>query len=158
MNSDKLETYNYENTALFLLSCFQYILVAGVFSVGPPYRKPIYSNGELSLIALASGYADMVVWLMFCLIGLGGFSTYVLLAPTDWIANILDIIDIPQSFKFQLLLIAILNIILCFGFERYAERPIARLIAITKRAWRRRGGGRRHGGEVQYKIIEGNMR
>jgi cation-transporting ATPase 13A3/4/5 len=54
-------------------------------------------------------------------------------------------------------LISLVNIVLCFSFERYAERPIARLIAVTKRAWRRRRG-RRHGTEVQYKIIEGNMR
>lgn len=82
---------------------------------------------------------------MICLIGLGGFSTYVLLAPTAWIANILDIIDLPFSFQLQLLAVAIVNIILCFGFERYAERPIARVIAYTKRAWRRRtNGGRRH--------------
>lgn len=34
----------FENTAMFLLSCFQYLLVAVVFSVGPPYRKPMVSN------------------------------------------------------------------------------------------------------------------
>jgi cation-transporting ATPase 13A3/4/5 len=94
---------------------------------------------------------------MVCLVGLGAFSTYVTLSPLDWLAELLDIIPLPTDFKFQLLLISLVNIVLCFSFERYAERPIARLIAVTKRAWRRRRG-RRHGTEVQYKIIEGNMR
>lgn len=36
---------NSENTALFLFSCFQYILISVVLSVGPPFRKPMTSNG-----------------------------------------------------------------------------------------------------------------
>ncbi|KAF9952017.1 hypothetical protein BGZ72_006571 [Mortierella alpina] len=34
----------YENTTLFSLTIFIYIFVAVVFSVGPPYRKPMSSN------------------------------------------------------------------------------------------------------------------
>lgn len=35
---------SYENTILFLLTCYQYIFVALVFSVGRPFRKPFYTN------------------------------------------------------------------------------------------------------------------
>ncbi|EKC97467.1 cation transporting ATPase [Trichosporon asahii var. asahii CBS 8904] len=131
---NKLETFNYENTSLFLISCFQYILVAGVFSVGPPYRQPMYTNPSL----------------MICLVGLLSFSTYILLEPSKAIAKLLDIIALPSSFKLQLLGIAIFNIVVCFGFERYAERPIARGIGHFKR-WIRRH--RKRPQEHHYKPV-----
>lgn len=94
---------------------------------------------------------------MVCLIGLTGFSTYVLLAPSKAVALVLDIIALPNYYKVQLLAVAIVNIALCFGFERYAERPIARSLAIIKR-WNRRRMGRKNHPDNHYKAIEGSMR
>eukprot|EP00842_Homolaphlyctis_polyrhiza_P001386 jgi/Hompol1/2248/HPOL_005901-RA len=38
---------SFENTSVFLVSCFQYISVAVVFTVGPPYQEPVWKNGWL---------------------------------------------------------------------------------------------------------------
>ncbi|GAB1200545.1 hypothetical protein APSETT444_009918 [Aspergillus pseudonomiae] len=54
---DNSNIENSENTALFLVSCFQYTLASVVLSVGPPFRKPMRSNRNfaISLLALAVG-------------------------------------------------------------------------------------------------------
>jgi len=132
-----------------------------VFSVGPPYRKPIYTNREYYLNAHSHNRAlkALIAWLITCLIGLGAFSTYVLLTPARPIARILDIIDFTLRFRIELLVIAAVNIVVCFAFERFVERPIARLISQTKRYIRkRRGRDRRLAGQTKYKQIEGDMR
>lgn len=80
--------------------------------------------------------------LVICLVGLTSFSTYILLSPAKSIALILDIINFNFTFKLQLLAIAAVNILTSFAFEKFAERPISRLIVFVKR-WKGRRGKRR---------------
>jgi cation-transporting ATPase 13A2 len=97
---------------------------------------------------------------MICLVGLTAFSAFVLIAPTQGLALVLDLMDIPMGFRLELLGIVILNTIACFSFERYAERPIARWIKRVKNWWlgRKQRERRKNNSGKVYKTIEGNMR
>jgi hypothetical protein len=101
------------------------------------------------------------VSLVGCFVVLTAFSAWVLLAPSKTVALILDVIDLTYRFRFELLAIVIVNILSSFAFERYAERPIARLVGNIKKWWSGRRGGNKHrrriaSGKV-YKTIEGNL-
>jgi cation-transporting P-type ATPase 13A2 len=44
VDPDDPEIKNSDNTVLFLMSCYQYIMIAIILSVGPPYRQRMISN------------------------------------------------------------------------------------------------------------------
>jgi cation-transporting P-type ATPase 13A2 len=44
LDLDKSNIKNSENTALFLTSCFEYILAGVVLNAGPPFRQPAWRN------------------------------------------------------------------------------------------------------------------
>ncbi|CAE6435987.1 unnamed protein product [Rhizoctonia solani] len=132
--SGELRHDNYEDTTLFLISSYQYILVAAVFSIGPPYRKPMWTNGLL----------------MVSIVALTAFSTFVLLAPPQSIRSLLDLMVIPTSAKRTLLVAAILNAAVCFAFERW--NPVAGALEAVSR-----GSQRRVRGGLEYRAVEGGM-
>ncbi|MGH0150703.1 UNVERIFIED_CONTAM: hypothetical protein FKN15_061346 [Acipenser sinensis] len=48
-NHDEHNIKNYENTTLFFISSFQYLIVAIVFSKGKPFRQPSYKNCSMEV-------------------------------------------------------------------------------------------------------------
>ncbi|WFD35064.1 hypothetical protein MCUN1_001912 [Malassezia cuniculi] len=112
INPDKLNVINYENTTLFLVSSFQYITVAAVFSVGPPYRLPIYTNPML-LVSLMS---------------LGLVSLYVLFVQSGYLFDLFGLVTLPMSFHWTLFTIVAVNTAMCFVFESYLSGPTLRVV------------------------------
>ncbi|XP_072101039.1 polyamine-transporting ATPase 13A2 isoform X1 [Mobula birostris] len=93
---------NYENTALFCVSGFQYLILATVLSKGQPFRKPLYSN-VLFLIALVVLYTIMIFLTVY---------------PLQFIRKILQLMFISDiKFKLLLLGLAALQFFISFLFE-----------------------------------------
>ncbi|KAI0766872.1 Ca-transporting ATPase [Trametes elegans] len=137
-DDDKLEATNYENSALFLVSCFQYILVAAVFSIGPPFRKHMWTNG----------------WFMASMVCLSVFNLVVLLDPPGAVARVLELMALPAVARATLLLAVVMNVLASLAFEHWGSQAVARVIGLffdMRRQQRVRDG-------KLYKAVEGGMR
>ncbi|GAA5905972.1 putative acid anhydride hydrolase [Sporobolomyces salmoneus] len=141
IDPDHLDIVSAENTSLFLISSFQYILVAAVFCVGPPYRKPLYTNR----------------WLVFVLVLLSSFSLYTLFTPSSsYIFSLLEFVTLPHDFHLELLLLIIGNVAASWAFEEFGAEKVAKWIGEMQRKWRRMRGKRKEGGKA-YKAIQRSM-
>ncbi|KIK97368.1 hypothetical protein PAXRUDRAFT_765457 [Paxillus rubicundulus Ve08.2h10] len=134
-----LNANNYENTVLFLVSCFQYILVAAVFSIGPPYRKSVWTNG----------------WLMVSIIALSLFNLLVLLRPPKSVELVLELMPLPFSARLWLAAFVVVNVVASLAFEQWATQLVSRLIGALMTL--RREQKRYREGKV-YRAVEGITR
>nr|XP_046263347.1 polyamine-transporting ATPase 13A3-like isoform X2 [Scatophagus argus] len=84
---------NYENTSLFYVSSFQYLVVAIVFSKGRPFRQPSYKNWPF----------------MLSCISLYAFLLFIMLYPVPAIDSFLEIVCVPHDWRVTLVIIVIVN-------------------------------------------------
>ena len=91
-----------ENYTIFVLSCFQYIILAFIFSKGAPYRKSIVTNYGFLLTILVNL----------------AISIYLTLEPAKFLADFFELI-LPESFTFRvyLVLYGLINLILALVIE-----------------------------------------
>ncbi|XP_045543383.1 polyamine-transporting ATPase 13A3 [Salmo salar] len=84
---------NYENTSLFYVSSFQYLIVAIVFSKGKPFRQPSYKNWP---------------FVVSC-IGLYIFLFFIMFYPVSAIDEFLEIVCVPFEWRVTLFFIIVVN-------------------------------------------------
>ncbi|KAL1021114.1 hypothetical protein UPYG_G00009000 [Umbra pygmaea] len=100
---------NLEDTSVFALSGYQYIIMAVVVTKGYPYKKPIYYN---------------VVFVCVLLV-LFALMSWLVLSPLPFLRELLKLYDIPDmNFKMLLVALAALNFIICFLLEVLIDRGL----------------------------------
>lgn len=91
-----------QNSVLYLISCQQYIITCLCFSIAKPFRKPIWSN-PLFLVSLLIMLA---------------YQTYLLIHLDDTSARIFALLDFPMSYRYELLILFVMNAIISYIFEK----------------------------------------
>lgn len=129
---------NSQNTALFLVSCFQYILSAVVLSVGRPFRQPMARN------------LPFVVTVLVTLL----VAAYMLFDPAQWLTELMQLTYLSVGFKVFLLVLGLANFGMAYLGEKVLLPALARWIGVLKDrvlpGWRKERKG--------YKVIVESMR
>ncbi|MEE6501477.1 hypothetical protein FKM82_004204 [Ascaphus truei] len=92
---DEHNIRNYENTTLFFVSSFQYLIVAVVFSKGKPFRQPSYKN-ILFVVSVLALYALMLFFMLYPIESIDHFFQLVCL-PYEWRITMLIIVTVNAA-------------------------------------------------------------
>ncbi|WEW56295.1 hypothetical protein PRK78_001738 [Emydomyces testavorans] len=109
---DDTSIENSQNTALFLVSCYQYIFSGLVLSVGPPFRQPMTSNVPFVVVIIVS----LLV------------SSYMLFQPADWLFRLMQLTYMSIAFKNWLVALALGGFGVAYVSERHLFPELSRLI------------------------------
>ncbi|KAJ8371004.1 hypothetical protein SKAU_G00110320 [Synaphobranchus kaupii] len=93
---------NLEDTGVFAISGFQYIIMAVVMTKGHPFKKPLYTN----------------VLFLCVLLTLCGIMCWLVLYPVPAVRRVLMLYDVTDmNYKLLLVALAALNFITCYLLE-----------------------------------------
>ncbi|XP_011844369.1 PREDICTED: probable cation-transporting ATPase 13A3 [Mandrillus leucophaeus] len=103
---DEHNIQNYENTTVFFISSFQYLIVAIAFSKGKPFRQPCYKN----------------YFFVFSVIFLYVFILFIMLYPVASVDQVLQIVCVPYQWRVTMLIIVLVNAFVSITVEESVDR------------------------------------
>lgn len=137
LNPDKSNIKNSENTALFLVSCFEYTFIGVVLSAGKPFRQPVWQNWPF----VATIVAALAI------------SIYMVLIPAHGVKHLMQLTKISPNFKMVLLILGLAYFVLSWTAENYIFQGLARWVGKAKLKLANTPKQRK-----EYKVIAERMR
>ncbi|KKA25972.1 hypothetical protein TD95_002157 [Thielaviopsis punctulata] len=131
---------NSENTALFLMSCFQYIFTGIVLNVGPPFRAHPFKNCEFC-------FRVPVLWrrrrtkptdkfqgpFLATIAATTLFAIMMITVPNHFIKHTMELTKISRGFKGFLLAMGLVYLLTAWVSEKYLFVWLAKQIAVLKK-------------------------
>jgi cation-transporting P-type ATPase 13A2 len=96
-----------------------------------------------------------VGWLMFSMSLLLGFNAWLLISPSELIAKVLTLMDLPLTGRITLAMASGVNVALSMAFEKWGTEMTSQVIGGVQRAIHRDRWKVREG--KVYKVVEGGM-
>lgn len=137
---DDSEVQSSDNTALFIGSCFQYIFIAAILSVGPPYRQPMIKNTPFILV----------------LLGTTLFTVFLMYVSTDsFLGSLMDLSYLSESFKAKIITLIAANIAASYLCEQWVFPSLSSGLQRTARFL---GLPTKHASNKTYKRIKAGFK
>ncbi|KAL2135550.1 hypothetical protein VTI74DRAFT_8029 [Chaetomium olivicolor] len=136
VDPDKSNIENSENTALFLTSCFEYILAGVVLNAGRPFRHSALHNWPFVATITTTLCATLLM----------------VIGPPAWLSRFMQLTSISADFKMFIIGLGVLYFILAWLGEHWAFQPLARLIGKTRQSVLKQPKKRKG-----YKVIQEQM-
>lgn len=91
-----------ENTTLFIVACFQLLIIGIVFNIGPPYRRATVENFWFT------GITTFIILI----------TVYLLMVP-EVIGDWFEVIDLQTELKWLILALIFVNLTCAYYYEKY---------------------------------------
>lgn len=136
VDTEKSNIKNSENTALFLVSCFEYILAGIVLNAGPPFRVGVWKN-----------------WPFVATIGVAlAITVYMVMGPAHWVKKVMQLTKMSWDFKLFLITLGLVYLGLAWTSEYHVFQRLAAVVGKVKSAVT---GSKKK--RKQYKVIREEM-
>lgn len=137
VHKDRSNIENSENTALFLVTCFEYILAGVVLNAGPPFRVGVWRNWPF-VTTIAATLA---------------VSLYMVLgSPEGGLQGAMQLTWVSWDFRLFLVALGLLYLALAWAGEHYLFQRVAKGVGAVR--WRVSGGRKKR---KEYKVIREEM-